>query len=104
MLKPIEIEQIEQLAKSVAALIHVTNSDNAANAILRQIERLAAGPVPGKPARTPIQERISTSKESSIRGLYGLFAELARDPDATLAELQEVAKALGHKNVGVITL
>jgi hypothetical protein len=104
MLKHFEIEQIEQLAKSVAALIHVTNSDNATKAILRQIERLAAGPVPGTPERTPIQERISTAKESSIRGLYGLFAELSRDPDTTLAELQEVAKALGHKNVGVITL
>lgn len=104
MLKQSEIDQIGQLSNAVAALIHVTNSDNAANSILRQIERLAAGPVPGKPERTPIQERISTAKESSIRGLYGLFAELARDPNATLAELQEVAKALGHKNVGVITL
>lgn len=104
MLKQSEIDQIGQLSIAVAALIHVTNSDNAANSILRQIERLAAGPVPGKPERTPIQQRITTAQESSIRGLYGLFAELSRDTDTTISELKAVAQALGFRNVGVITI
>lgn len=99
-----DIDQINQLANSAGALVHVANSDHAANAILKQIERLAAGPVPGKPERTPIEQRIAAAKEVSIRGLYGLFAELAKDPNTTIRELATVAQELGYKNVGVYTI
>lgn len=98
------IDQINQLANSAGALIHVTKSDKATNAILKQIEQLAEGPVKAEPKRAPIQDRIEAAKANSIRGLYGLFAELAKDQSTTIGELTTVAQELGYKNVGVITI
>lgn len=98
------IEHIQMLSHSANALEGVTNSGDAVAAILHQIKNLAAGDRPAAPKRACIKDRIETAKVNSIRGLYGLFAELAKDQSTTIGELTTVAQELGYKNVGVITI
>lgn len=95
------IEQINHLANSVGAMIHVTGSDATTRQILRQIEQLAAGPVEAKPSRTPIDQRIEEANAKGPRGLFGLLAELAKEAESTVSELDCVAQAMGYKGAGV---
>lgn len=124
-IKQENVNKIVQLCGAASALSNVTSSDAATNLILSRIVELAQGPATVKATITKeataraeadaegvfnlqgdgtVKINIEGGDERPLTALekWGRFSELCQKPGATLAEINEAAKALGYSRIGVV--